>query len=122
MSRPVHFEIMAADPARAVEFYTKVFGWQIHKWEGDDQDYWLVTTGPEGTMGIDGGIAKSQGAPLTVNTMGVDSVDEFAAKVTANGGKIVAPKMAIPGMGYVVYCQDTEGIDFGLFESDPTAK
>jgi predicted enzyme related to lactoylglutathione lyase len=45
MSRPVHFEIMAADPARAVEFYTKVFGWQIHKWEGGDQDYWLVTTG-----------------------------------------------------------------------------
>jgi predicted enzyme related to lactoylglutathione lyase len=30
--------------------------------------------------------------------------------------------MAIPGMGYVIYCQDTEGIDFGLFQSDPTAK
>jgi predicted enzyme related to lactoylglutathione lyase len=121
MSRPVHFEIMAADPVRAAEFYSKVFGWQVNKWEGPE-DYWLVTTGTEGTLGINGGIAKSQGEPLTVNTIGVDSVDEFAKKVVANGGKIVLPKMAIPGMGYQIYCQDSEGIVFGLHQPDPDAK
>jgi predicted enzyme related to lactoylglutathione lyase len=121
MSRPVHFEIMAADPARAVEFYTKVFGWQMQKWEGPEA-YWLVTTGPEGTPGINGGVAKSRGEPLTVNTIGVDSVDEVAEKVVANGGKVVLPKMAIPGVGYQIYCQDTEGIVFGLHQADPSAK
>lgn len=121
MARPVHFEIMAEDPARAVEFYTKVFGWQIQKWDGPE-DYWLVITGTEGTPGINGGIGKSRGEPLTVNTIGVSSVDEFAEKVTANGGKVVMPKMAIPGVGYQLYCQDSEGIVFGLHQPDPEAK
>lgn len=121
MSRPVHFELMAEDPARAVQFYTKVFGWQVQKWEGPEE-YWLVTTGTEGTPGINGGIGRSKGEVLTVNTIEVPSVDEFAEKVTANGGKVVLPKMAIPGIGYQVYCQDSEGIVFGLHQADPSAK
>jgi predicted enzyme related to lactoylglutathione lyase len=121
MSRPVHFEIMAADPARAQRFYTNVFGWEIKKWDGPE-DYWLVTTGPDDQAGINGGIAKSQGEPLTVNTVEVASIDEVAEKVTANGGKVVVPKMAIPGVGYQLYCQDTEGILFGLHQVDPSAK
>lgn len=121
MSRPVHFEIMAANPSKAAEFYSKVFGWQINKWEGP-ADYWLVITGAEGTPGINGGIARSQGEPLTVNTIEVSSVDEFAEKVTANGGKIVVPKTTIPGVGYQIYCQDSEGIVFGLHQADPAAK
>lgn len=32
MARPTHFEIMAADPERAVKFYTGVFGWQVYKY------------------------------------------------------------------------------------------
>jgi hypothetical protein len=121
MSRPSHFEIMAEDPARAVEFYRQVFGWEVQKWEGPEE-YWLITTGAEGTPGINGGIARSKGEPLTVNTISVTSVDEFAEKVVAHGGKIVLPKMAIPGVGYQVYCQDSEGIVFGLHQSDPAAK
>jgi hypothetical protein len=59
---------------------------------------------------------------LTVNTITVDSVDEVAAKVTSYGGKVVLPKMAIPGVGYQIYCQDTEGIVFGLHQADPSAQ
>jgi predicted enzyme related to lactoylglutathione lyase len=59
---------------------------------------------------------------LTVNVIDVESVDEMAAKVETSGGKIVLPKMAVPGVGYAVYCQDTEGIVFGMMQSDPEAK
>jgi hypothetical protein len=121
MARPVHFEIMAEDPTRAVEFYRQVFGWQINKWEGAE-DYWLVITGAEGSPGINGGIGQSKGEPLTVNTIEVDSVDDTAAQVTQHGGKVVVPKMAIPGIGYLIYCQDTEGIVFGLHQADPNAR
>jgi len=34
------------------------------------------------------------------NTIDVSSVDEFSKKITMEGGKIVRPKMAIPGIGY----------------------
>jgi hypothetical protein len=42
--------------------------------------------------------------------------------VTNHGGQVVVPKMAIPGVGYVIYCQDTEGLVFGLYQNDPSAK
>ncbi len=122
MSRVVHFEVMAEDPERAVQFYKSVFGWEINKWDGP-QDYWLVMTGPDDAPGgINGGIGQSQGPAMTVNTIDVPSVDEMAEKVVKNGGKVVVPKMAIPGIGYLVYCQDTEGIVFGLMQADPEAR
>lgn len=121
MSRVVHFEIMAKNPNRAVEFYQTIFGWDIKKWDGPE-DYWLVTSGPDDEPGINGAIGQSQGEPVTVNVVSVTSVEKFAEKVTQNGGEIVLPKMAIPGVGYAIYCKDTEGIVFGLFESDETAK
>ncbi|HPT75026.1 MAG TPA: VOC family protein, partial [Methanomassiliicoccaceae archaeon] len=55
MPRVIHFEIPAEDPERAVEFYKKVFGWKIDKWEGPI-DYWLVMTGENDEPGINGAI------------------------------------------------------------------
>jgi hypothetical protein len=31
-------------------------------------------------------------------------------------------KMAVPGMGYLAVCSDTENNTFGLWEADTTAK
>jgi predicted enzyme related to lactoylglutathione lyase len=30
--------------------------------------------------------------------------------------------MAVPGIGYLVYCVDTEGVMFGMMQNDPSAK
>ena len=120
MSRVIHFEVLAEDPERATAFYSNVFGWEINKWDGPE-DYWLVTTGAEDTPGINGAIAHSRGEAVAVNTIEVASIDEFAEKVMANGGQVVIPKMSIPGVGYQVYCKDTEGIVFGLHQVDPAA-
>ncbi len=121
MPRVIHFEVTADDPERATQFYSKVFGWQVQKWAGPE-DYWLITTGEAGTPGIDGGLMRRGNitAPV-VNTIDVPSVDDFVAKITANGGSVVAPKMPIPGIGYLAYCQDTEGNMFGIMQSDPSA-
>jgi hypothetical protein len=54
--------------------------------------------------------------------MEVTSIDEAVARVIANGGQVAVPKFAIPGMAYQAYCQDTEGIVFGLHQPDPAAK
>ena len=121
MPRPVHFEIPADEPERAVKFYQDVFGWKTHKWDGP-ADYWLIRTGEEGEPGIDGGIAKRQPGAVTAISLDVPAVDEFAAKVEAAGGKIVVPKTAVPGVGWLVYCQDTEGNVFGMMEEDAEAK
>lgn len=127
MPRVIHFEIHAGDPARAVSFYEKVFGWTFQKWEGP-MEYWLVTTGPDDQPGINGGLMPRRdeldGTAVIayVCTVDVKSVDGSVATVESNGGTLVVPKMPIPGLGWLVYCKDTEGNIFGMMQGDPNAK
>lgn len=121
MHRVIHFEINADDPRRAVEFYEKVSGWKINKWEGP-AEYWLVRTGDEKQPGINGAIMERMDKARTVNTIDVPSVDEYVKKVVKAGGKQVSKKNAIKGIGYFAYCADTEGNIFGIMQPDPKAK
>jgi predicted enzyme related to lactoylglutathione lyase len=59
---------------------------------------------------------------VVTNTVAVTSVDETISKITASGGKVVMPKTAVPGIGYMAYCLDSEGNTFGIMENDPSAK
>lgn len=122
MNRVVHFDIYADDPDRAVNFYKSVFGWKTEKWTGG-MDYWLITTGPDNEPGINGGIGKRQDPTDHItNTVDVASLKETEAKVTAAGGKVLQPRMPIPGIGWFALCADSEGNRLGLMESDPSAK
>jgi uncharacterized protein len=56
------------------------------------------------------------------NYIGVKSVDEYSSKVQKLGGKVVAPKHPVPGMGYFAVCLDTENNAFALWESSESAK
>lgn len=127
MPRVIHFEIVADNPERAMKFYKEVFGWEFNKWDGP-QDYWLVKTGEDSQPGINGGLTPktNQGSGNTggriTNSIDVPSIDEFSNKISMEGGKVLSPKMPIPGVGYLAICQDTEGISFGIIQYDRNAK
>jgi predicted enzyme related to lactoylglutathione lyase len=127
MPRVVHFEIHAADPERAVNFYQKLFGWSFQKWEGP-MDYWLITTGPNDQPGINGGLVRRQGeidgqaVIAYVCTVDVENLDASVQTALDNGAQIALPKMPIPGMGWLAYCKDTEGNIFGMMQGDPNAQ
>lgn len=122
MNRIVHFNISADNTVRAVKFYETVFGWKAEKWQGP-VDYWLVTTGPDDKPGINGGIGRRQDpADHTSNSIEVASLKEAEAKIVAAGGKVLDPRMPIPGVGWFATCLDTEGNRFDLMEPDPKAK
>jgi len=127
MPRVVHFEIHTENPERAVKFYSGVFGWEIMKWDGP-QDYWLITTGPDDELGINGALMRRQGeidgqaVIAYVCTVEVSSVDEYVEKIVQEGGRVAVPKMAVPGVGWLAYCKDTEGNLFGLMAPDSDAK
>ncbi len=126
MPRVVHFEIHAANPERAIKFYQTLFDWNFQKWEGP-MPYWLVITGPDGTPGINGGLVQRQGeidgqaVIAYVCTVDVASLDDTLARATANGATIAVPKMAVPGVGWLAYCKDTEGNIFGMMQADENA-
>ena len=46
---------------------------------------------------------------LGANTIAVASVDTAVGNVQKNGGTVVAPKMAIPGVGWLAYFKDPDG-------------
>jgi predicted enzyme related to lactoylglutathione lyase len=127
MPRVVHFEIHAAEPERAVNFYKTLFGWNFQKWEGP-MDYWLITTGPDDKPGINGGLVRRQGeidgqaVIAYVCTVDVENLDASVQAALDNGGQIALPKMPIPGVGWLAYCKDTEGNIFGMMQNDPNAQ
>ena len=110
------------DIQKTISFYEKVFGWKFQKWDGP-MDYWLIMTGDEDEPGIDGGLGyEEEGFPKVVNTIDVDDIDEVIKKIENNNGEIVRPKHAVPGVGWMAYFKDSEGVLSGVMQSDPNAK
>jgi len=122
----VHFEVPADDVERSRKFYSDLFGWKMEKWPGMESgmDYWIInTTDNEGGKAVGGGMMKRQNPQQGItNFIDVTSVDEYSAKVQSLGGKIVAPKQAVPTMGYFAVCLDTENNTFGIWATNPNAK
>ena len=121
MPRPIHFALSADDPERAAKFYADAFEWKFDKWQGPF-DYWVITTGAGPEPGIDGGMSRRSEGATNSNTIGVASIDDALKKIAASGGTVVRPKGPIPGVGWFATCKDTEGNEFGVMESDKSAK
>jgi uncharacterized protein len=126
----VHFEIPSDDVERSKRFYSELFGWNIEKWPGSEEmpegmEYWMITTTDDkGHKALTGSMMKRQNAQQhgITNFIDVKSIDEYSSRVEQLGGKIVTPKMPVPGMGYFAACIDTENNRFAIWETDSKAK
>lgn len=123
-NRVTHFEVQADDVERAKAFYEKTFGWKISKMmsageQGGMMDYWGLTTGPDGTPGINGGMYKrpSDKKIMTYDcTIEVEDIDKAIEAVKQNGGIITQEKGEIPNVGWFASATDTEGNKFGMMQ------
>jgi len=119
MGRIVHFELPSTNLAASRKFYETVFGWQFTKYEGQ-MEYWLIKTGEAPEPGIDGGLGGAVNEfKTTVNTVGVDNIDDTLKAATANGATVIYPKGEIPGMGWLAYIREPGGAIVGLFQGMP---
>lgn len=118
MPKVVHFEIPAENPERAADFYRKVFGWKIEKWDGPI-DYWIVMAGEDDEPGINGAIHENKTFKSVVNTIAVDSVDDCLERVIQAGGKVLIPRGTVAKVGYVAFAEDVEGNAFGMLQRTP---
>jgi predicted enzyme related to lactoylglutathione lyase len=75
---------------------------------------------PESTAGI--GAAKDAplagGRPTTQVTIPVTDLDAVLTQVEANGGRIMEPRMPMPGIGWYATCAEPGGLLFGLVQAD----
>lgn len=125
--KPTYFDLTVHDVGQARAFFEKVLGWRFEKFPMP-YEYYRIQAGPENEPGIDGGIGAvadapiSGGIPLTQVTVPVPDLDEVMSRVVASGGRIVEPKLPIPGIGWYATCAEPGGLRFGIIQADPTAK
>jgi predicted enzyme related to lactoylglutathione lyase len=119
----VHFEIPADDVEKLRKFYNDLFGWKIEKMPGP-MEYWGIATVPIDDKGmpvrpgVNGGMMKKQNPEhKPVNYIAVESVDEYVKKIEALGGRIIVPKMEVPGIGWWASALDPEGNQFAILQS-----
>ena len=119
----VHFEIPADDVKKLAKFYSELFGWKIEKMPGPI-DYWNIETVPVDEKGmpirpgVNGGMMKRQRPDhKPVNYIAVESVDEYLKKIKVLGGKVLVPKMEVPGIGWWALAVDPEGNQFAIMQS-----
>jgi predicted enzyme related to lactoylglutathione lyase len=122
MPDPVtHFEIFADEPAKLVDFYRSLFGWEIEKAPG--VDYWRIRTAPEGSGAIGGGLTyRAIPEPRSwVHSVHVASLDEAVAETVRLGGQVVRPKTAVPKTAWYAVLTDPQGNVFAVWQTDPAA-
>ncbi len=108
-------ELNTSDPAAALDFYTRLFGWE----KGDAMpmgemgDYQFINHGGE-MIGATMASRADGPPPMWFFYFGVPEIDAAAARIGANGGTIQDGPMEIPGGEYAVVATDPQGVMFGI--------
>jgi len=124
MATIIHFDISADNMERAKNFYEKIFDWKFQLLPGPANYYLIETKDLQGQKGIGGGMSKRENPQQAGinNFIGVASLDDSLKKVSDLGGKIIQPKMEVPGWGWLALCLDTENNPVGLFQENTNTK
>jgi len=109
----VHFEIGCKDVAAASKFYTSVFGWNTAQMG----PALMIDTGTK--EGVQGHFTALGHEPFHYTTfyIEVDDIEAYLAKVGAEGGKTIVPKVDIPGYGAFAWFGDPDGNVVGLWKT-----
>ncbi len=124
--KPTYFDLTVKDVNQARTFFQEIFGWRFERFPMP-YEYYRIQAGPEEEPGIDGGIGALKDAPVaggipaTQLTIPVANLDETIEKVLAAGGKVIEPRMPIPGIGWYATCAEPGGLRFGVIEADQDA-
>ena len=110
-------ELHAVDGNTALDFYTRMFGWQ----KAMDHDmgamgvYRLFHTGNGEPVG--GMMTKMAQVPrpFWLFYTQVEAIDPACDRVKAHGGQVVNGPHEVPGGGWVAQCLDPQGAMFALF-------
>ena len=114
-------ELRTADPAAALGFYGRAFGWQPSR---------AIEMEPMGTYqlfaygGTDrGGIMAAPAGmmPHWLFYVVVDAVDAAVARVEAGGGTVVRGPAEVPGGARTLVCRDPQGGPFALVSAPALA-
>ena len=108
-----HIDIPVSDLAKASEFYSTLFGWQIAEIPGfEGYPMWQAPNKISG-----GGLApRGEGFTQPRSYVEVDSIDETVAAAEAAGATVAMAKDQISETSWWAVIVDTDGNHIGLYE------
>lgn len=108
-------ELNTSDPAAALAFYTRAFGWRKGDVMpmGEMGDYQFINIG-EQMIGAMMGQPPGSPPPNWTFYFGVDDIDRAARTVTAKGGKILHGPSEVPGGDHIIIVDDPQGAMVGF--------
>ena len=112
----VHLEIPADDTAKSREFWGGLFGWQFEAFPGPFE-YHMTRLGENQGAAITNAEPGKRGALVYFDT---DDINAGTARVKELGGEANDPQ-PVPSMGWFAVCKDSEGNEFGLWQTDSSA-
>ncbi|MDX1479829.1 MAG: VOC family protein [Saprospiraceae bacterium] len=115
------FEIPVSDMDRARRFYEAVFQCELEVTQmGPAEMAWFPWDGE--SIGSAGTLIKTEGyAPAMVGTVvyfTAPDINAHLARIEANGGKTIVPKMSIGEHGWIAHFEDSEGNRVALHAVD----
>jgi predicted enzyme related to lactoylglutathione lyase len=119
------FELATSDQAAAKTFYTQLFGWDVEDFPiGPTETYSIFRKG-----GRDTGAAYTMRPhehqagvpPFWMVYVATDNVDKAAERVTALGGKVMAPPFDVMENGRMAVVTDPAGAHFSLWQPNKHA-
>jgi len=112
----IHIEFSAKDREAAGKFYADIFGWKIQQMPEMNYATFEAEGGPGGGFNP---LSDENPAGTVTVYIETDDIDATFAKITAKGGKVVQPKMEIPGYGWSGVFSDPTGNKVGLYTETP---
>ena len=116
---PCWVDIVQPDLDATMAFYGDLLGWtfEMRTPEGVPQHYAYARLDGLIVAGVSGPPAAETDPVGWTTYVWVDSADETAATVEANGGRVLLAPADIPRAGRVALCADPAGAVFGLWQA-----
>ena len=112
----VWFENVTSEIGRAKAFYGEVLGWKVQEMKLGTDSYEMIVAGETPVGGYTA--PERPGRPDWTSYLSVDDVDATARKITASGGKLLAPALDVPTIGRMQPVADPEGAAFWIMRGE----
>src|SRR5690554_5180832 len=103
----IWYELLTDDSNAAIQFYSKLLGWDVANSGHPEIDYSILSIRDEtgarrevgGVMQLTEQMRQGGAKPIWLGYIGVDNVDQTVANVVADGGTVHMPPTDTPEVG-----------------------
>jgi uncharacterized protein len=111
----VWHEQVSAEPNKAQDFYSQLFGWEAETF--GESDYTMISSGGAAHGGY-GTAQEGAPPPHWLSHIQVDDVDATIEKANAAGGKLAAGPFDMESVGRMAILSDPQGAYFGIYRPE----